>query len=198
VSFISLKSAKLGLRGCPDMGGIVLIENLKRLIIEIRDENVLLDADVAVIYGVETKRIKEAVKNNPEKFPREYMFELTGVEFEDLRSKLSTTKFAKTRVPPKAFTEKGLYMMATILRSKQAIEATFAIIETFSKIRELSRGIKELSTVQNKAEQKSLMKKSGELIAEVFADDLRTTDTETSIELNFAVLKFKHTMKKKK
>lgn len=179
------------------MSGIVKIENLKNLIFEIRGEKVLIDADVAVIYGVETKRINEAVKNNPDKFPQDYMVELSGVEFADLRSKFSTAKFAKTRVSPKAFTEKGLYMLATILRSKQAIEATFAIIETFSKIRELSRGIKELSVVQDKVEQKSLMQKSGELIAEIFDDDFQTSDTETSIELNFAVLKFKHTIKKK-
>ena len=115
------------------MSDIVKIENLKKLIIEIRNEKVLLDADVAVIYGVETKRINEAVKNNPDKFPQDYMFELSGVEFADLRSKISTTKFAKTRVAPKAFTEKGLYMMATILRSKQAIEATFAIIRDILK-----------------------------------------------------------------
>lgn len=87
--------------------------------------------------------------------------------------------------------------MATIPRSKQAIEATFVITETFSKIRELSRSIKELSVVQDKAEQKSLMQKSGELIAEVFDDDLQTSDSKTSIELNFAVLKFKHMVKKK-
>ena len=179
------------------MSGIVKIENLKSLIIEIRDEKILLDADVAVIYGVETKRVNEAVKNNPEKFPQDYMFELSEVEFADLRSKISTAKFTKTRVPPKAFTEKGLYMMATILRSKQAIDATFAIIETFSKIRELSRSIKELSAIQDKAEQKSLMQKSGELIAEIFDEDLQTSDAVTSIELNFAVLKFKHTIKKK-
>ena len=179
------------------MSGIVKIEHLKKLIIEIRDEKVLLDADVAIIYGVETKRINEAVKNNPDKFPQGYMLELSGAEFADLRSKFSTAKFAKTRVAPKAFTEKGLYMMATILRSKQAIEATFAIIEAFSKIRELSRSIKELSGVQDKADQKLLMQKSGELIVEIFDDDLQTSDTETSIELNFAVLKFKHTIKKK-
>lgn len=179
------------------MSGIVKMEDLKNLVIEIRDEKVLLDADVAMIYGVETKRINEAVKNNPDKFPQEYMFELSGAEFADLRSKISTAKFAMTRVAPKAFTEKGLYMMSTILRSKQAIEATFSIIETFSKIRELSRGIKDLSTVQDKAEQKSLMQKSGELIADIFDDDLQSSDTETSIELNFAVLKFKHTIKKK-
>jgi len=88
-------------------------------------------------------------------------------------------------------------MLATILKSRQAIQATISIIETFSKIRELSRGIKALSVVQDKAEQKSLMQKSGELITEIFDEDLQTSDTETSIELNFAVLKFKHTIKKK-
>lgn len=180
------------------MTEILKIENLKELIIEIREQSVLLDRSVAEIYGVETKRINEAVKNNPDKFPQDYMFELNELEFEDLRSKISSAKFAKTRVSPKAFTEKGLYMIATILRSKQAVDATFAIIETFSKIRELSRSIKELSLAKDKAAQKSLMQKSGELIADIFDDDLQTSDTETSIELNFAVLKFKHTIKKKK
>ena len=180
------------------MSEIIKIENLKELIVEIRETSVLLDSDVAQIYGVETKRINEAVKNNPDKFPQDYMFELSELEFTDLRSKISSAKFAKTRVSPKAFTEKGLYMIATILRSKQAVDATFAIIETFSKIRELSRSIKELSLAKDKAEQKSLMQKSGELIADIFDDDLQTSDTETSIELNFAVLKFRHTIKKKK
>ncbi|HEY4696978.1 MAG TPA: ORF6N domain-containing protein [Gallionella sp.] len=180
------------------MSDIVKIENLKKLIIEIKGQSVLLDSDVAKIYGVETKRINEAVKNNPDKFPQDYMLELSEAEFSDLRSKFSTAKFAKTRVLPGAFTEKGLYMLATILRSKQAVEATFAIIETFSKIRELSRSIKELSVIQDKAQQKSLMQKSGELIAEILDDDLQTSDAETSIELNFAVLKFKHTVKKKR
>jgi hypothetical protein len=179
------------------MSDLIKIENLIELIIEIRDEKVLLDSDLAKIYGVETKRINEAVKNNPDKFPQDYMFELNESEFADLRSKFSTTKFAKTRVLPKAFSEKGLYMVATILRSQQAIDATFAIIETFSKQRELSRSIKQLSATQNKAEQKSLMQKSGELIADIFDEDLQTSDTETSIELNFALLKFKHTIKKK-
>ncbi len=180
------------------MSGLIKIENLKELIIEIRDEKVLIDSDLAQIYGVETKRINEAVKNNPDKFPQDYMFQLNESEFADLQSKFSTTKFAKTRVLPKAFTEKGLYMVATILRSQQAIDATFAIIETFSKQRELSRSIKQLSATQNKSEQKSLMQKSGELLADIFNEDLQTSDTETSIELNFALLKFKHTIKKKK
>jgi hypothetical protein len=89
-------------------------------------------------------------------------------------------------------------MLATILKSPQAVQATLAIIETFSKIRELSRNITILSNIEDKTEQQNLMQKSGELIASIFDDDLQTTDTETSIELNFAVLKFKHTIKKKK
>ena len=180
------------------MSTVAKFENLKDLIVQLRGQSVLLDSDVAAIYKVETKRVNEAVKNNPDKFPHDYMFEITEKEFSDLRSKLSTTKFTKTRSLPKAFTEKGLYMIATILKSKQATEATFAIIETFSKIRQLTRNIQELSMVQDKADQKALMQKSGEMIAEILDDDLQTTDTETSIELNFAVLKFKHTIKKKK
>jgi len=180
------------------MNAVAKFENLSDLIVELRGESILLDSDVAELYRVETKRINEAVKNNPDKFPHDYMFEISKEEFADLRSKFSTTKFAKTRSLPKAFTEKGLYMIATILKSKRATEATFAIIETYSKIRQLSRSVKELSTVKNKADQKSLMQRSGELITGIFDDDLQTSDTETSIELNFAVLKFKHTIKKKK
>ncbi len=175
---------------------IVKIENLKEQVIEIRGQSILLDSDVAELYGVETKRINEAVKNNLDKFPEDYMFELQKEELDFLRTKFSSAKLSKTRVMPKAFTEKGLYMIATILKSRQATEATFAIIGTFSKIRELSRNIKTLSIVQDKADQKSLMQKSGELITEIFDDDLQTSDTETSIELNFVVLKFKHAIKK--
>ena len=178
--------------------GIVKIENLKELIIEIRGQSVLLDSDVAQIYGVETRDINKAVTNNPEKFPVGYIIELTKSEKIELVEKFHRfDKLKHSTVNPKAFAEKGLYMLATILKSAQAIQATLSIIETFSKIRELSRSIKTLSTVQDKAEQKSLMQKSGELITEIFDDALQTSDTETTIELNFAVLKFKHTIKKK-
>ena len=176
---------------------IIKIEDLQELVIEIRGQSILLDSDVAELYGVETKRINEAVKNNLDKFPEDYMFELQQGELDLLRSKFSSAKLSKTRVMPKAFTEKGLYMIATILKSRQATAATFAIIEAFSKIRELSRNIKTLSIIQDKADQKSLMQKSGELITEIFDEDLQIKDTETSVELNFAVLKFKHTVKKK-
>ena len=86
------------------MSDIVKIENLHDMILEIRGHRVLLDRDLATIYGVETKRINEAVRNNPDKFPAGYLFELSEGEFADLRSKFSTANLAKTRVVPKAFT----------------------------------------------------------------------------------------------
>jgi hypothetical protein len=180
------------------MSDPIKFENLNELIIEIRNEKVLLDADVAVIYGVETKRINEAVKNNPDRFPSGYVIELNNDDKNELVENFDRfNRLKHSSTTPRAFTEKGLYMLATILKSQQALQATLSIIETFSKIRELSRSIKELSTIQDKVEQKSLMQKSGELIAEIFDEDLQTSGTETSIELNFAVLKFKHTIKKK-
>jgi len=180
------------------MMGIVKIENLKELIIEMRGQSVLLDADVAAIYGVGTRDINKAVANNPDKFPAGYIIELTKSEKTRLVENFHRfDKLKHSTVNPKAFSEKALYMLATILKSPQATQATIAIIETFSKIRELSRNIKTLVMTQDKAGQKSLMQKSGELITDVFDEDLQIKDTETSVELNFAVLKFKHTVKKK-
>ena len=89
-------------------------------------------------------------------------------------------------------------MLATILKGDLALQTTLAIIDTFYKIRHLSRNMKQLTKVQSEPEHKSLMQKSGEIIAEILDDDLETTDTETTVELNFALLKFKHTIKKKK
>ncbi len=175
---------------------VVRVEDIQDVLVELRDQSVIIDCDVAKIYGVETKDVNKAVANNPDKFPAGYVFKATTEEFEDLRRKFSAAKFSKTRVVPKAFTEKGLYMLATILKSKQATMTTLVIIETFSKIRELSRTVKALSVVKDDSEQKGLMQRSGELIAQVLDDELETNGVETTIELNFAVLKFKHTIKK--
>ena len=99
----------------------ILHSLVKSYIVEIRQHLFIVDADVAALYGVETKRVNEAVKNNPDKFPEDYMFVLTSDESKDLRSKFSTTNLsAKSRSLPKAFTEKGLYMLATILKSQRA------------------------------------------------------------------------------
>ena len=148
--------------------GIISNADVQSRIIYVRDFPVIVDADVAEIYGVETKRINEAVRNNPDKFPEDYMFELTLDERNDLRSKISSTKLSsKSRALPKAFTEKGLYMLATILKSKQATAATFAIIETFAKVRYLKRELKELHQEPNKREQMKKMHSFGEVLSDI-------------------------------
>ena len=166
-------------------------------IIIVRDMPVIVDADVAEIYGVETKRVNEAVRNNPDRFPEDYMFVLSSDEFTDLRSKISTTKIStKSRALPKAFTEKGLYMLATILKSKQATAATFAIIETFAKVHYLKRELKELHQEADKRKQMSKMQNFGEVLSDIIMPDLETVETESSLELNFFIGKIKHTVRR--
>jgi hypothetical protein len=99
---------------------------------------------------------------------------------------------------PKAFTERGIYMLATILTSDQAIDTTLVIVDTFAKFHELQRTIGEMAKNPDEFQQKSLMQKSGEIVDDLFGDSFATNETETEIELNFAVLKLKHTIKRKK
>lgn len=200
-------------------GNIITFEEVQSKLVQIRGQKVLLDYAVAELYGVETKRINEAVRNNPEKFPEGYVLELNNDESSVLRTNLMTknipdnqeSAFLKSKISTletgrgkyskynyKAFTERGLYMLATILKSKQAVTTTIAIIEAFAKLRELSRTIGEMTSNPDEYQQKSLMQKSGEIIDDLFGDSLTTNETETEIELNFAVLKLKHTIKRKK
>lgn len=172
---------------------------VRNKIICIRQAEVISDADVAELYGVETKRVNEAVKNNPDKFPEDYMFTLTSEEVEDLRSKFSSTKIStKSRVKPRVFTEKGLYMLATILKSKTAQNVTFAIIETFTKVRYLKREIVDLHNETDKKKQTSRLERFGEVISDIVMPDLETDETESSLELNFIIGKIKHTVKRSK
>ncbi|MBQ4387236.1 MAG: ORF6N domain-containing protein [Prevotella sp.] len=177
----------------------ILYSQVQSHIIEIRHTPVIVDADVAALYGVETKRVNEAVRNNPDKFPEDYMFVLTADELQDLRSKNSSTKVsAKSRSLPKAFTEKGLYMLATILKSQRATEVTFAIIETFAKVRNLKRELKELHKETDASKQKVKMQHFGEVLSDIVMPDLETSETESTLELNFFIGKIKHTVKRVK
>ena len=174
------------------MNDVIKYEQVKDRIITLRGVPVLLDADVATLYGVETKRVNEAVKNNPDKFPDGYLFRLDNQEFADLRSKFSTSSWGGTRVLPTAFTERGLYMLATILKSKRATQTTIAIIETFVQLREVARTMQEVATTEDEKTKKSLMQRSGELIGDILGSQFETTGTETDIELDFAVVKIRH------
>ena len=176
------------------------LERIKGKIITVQGQQVILDNEVAELYGVETKRINEAVKNNPDKFPDGYILYLSEDETNSLRSKFSTLKNLGRgehfKYPPKAFSERGLYMLATILKSPIASKTTIDIIETFAKVKELSHNIAEISKQPNEQEQKKMLQRSGEIISDIIGSDLDTTDTETTIELNLAVLSVKHTVKR--
>lgn len=179
------------------MSEIVKFSEVEDKIIKLRDQNVILDSDVAVLYGVETRDINKSVTNNPNKFPDGYILTTTKEELDDLRCKVSTTNLSKTRTLPKAFTEKGLYMLATILKSEQATQTTIAIVETFSQIRDLQRTVAQLSKNPEEDIQKRLMQKSGDIMADLLGSELQTTDTETTFKLNLAVLSFEHKIKRK-
>ena len=175
------------------------MDNVRNNIVLMRDIPVITDADVASLYGVETKRVNEAVRNNPEKFPADYMFVLTKEETDILRSKISTTKLSsKSRSLPKVFTEKGLYMLATILKSSTAVDVTFAIIETFAQVRNLKRELVALHREINPKEQTSKMQHFGRMLSDIIMPDLETSETESTLELNFFIGKIKHTVKRVK
>lgn len=195
---------------------IIRFEQINDKIIAIRNNQVILDSDVAELYGVATKEVNQAVKNNPEKFPKGYVITpstsewqklkigllnsnyLTDTVSNDLRSKILTAKFSKMRVSPKAFTEKGLYMLATVLKGSQAIQTTLAIIEAFAKLRELTRNLQSIHETPGSGEQRNLLQQSGKLFTELLSGDPESCDTETTLELNLALLKLKRTVKKKR
>ena len=179
------------------MSNIVKFNDVIDKIITIREQKVLLDSDVAELYGVETKRINEAVSNNPDRFPTGYIIELHSEEWKILKSKFSTSRWGGKNKLPKAFTRKGCYMLATILKGEKATETTIDIIEAFDKLSELQETIAELSNSPDEFQQKSLMQKGGEIFSGLLGDNLKVSEEETSIEVNFAVLKFKHTVKRK-
>ena len=181
------------------MDNIISYKQIEEKVMVLRGQSVILDSNVAELYDVETKRINEAVSNNPDKFPEGYIISLTSDEWGNLKSKISTSSWGGKHKLPKAFTEKGLYMLATILKSPTATRTTIAIVETFAKIRELSRSINELSEATGKEQQKTLMQRSGEILAEVLDDDaLEIFGDETTVEINLAFIKIKHTAKRRK
>jgi hypothetical protein len=103
----------------------------------VRNKKIMLDRDLAELYDVETKVLNQAVRRNIERFPEEFMFQLTTEEFEILKSQIVTSSWGGTRYLPMAFTEYGVAMLSSVLRSKRAIEVNIQIMLIFSKIREM-------------------------------------------------------------
>ena len=173
------------------------INAVKSRILEVRGQQVLLDRDVAALYGVETRVVNQAVKNNPEKFPAGYVVVLSSDEFATLRSKFLTANVSsKSRALPKVFTERGLYMLATILKGEQAVRATLAIIETYAEVRAMKRELLALHTEKDAQKRNSMMRHFGEMLTDIVMPDLMTAETESSMEINFLVGKLKHTVRR--
>lgn len=135
------------------------LQTIQSRIYEVRGQKVMLDFDLAELYEVETKRLNEAVKRNMERFPERFMFRLDQKEWEDMRSQYATASDQSKRnigITPFAFTEHGVTMLSSVLRSKKAIQTNIAIVEAFIALkqfalnyRELSEKIKELESKYN-------------------------------------------------
>ena len=110
----------------------------------IRGEKIMLDKDLAEMYGVETKRLKESVRRNIERFPKDFMFQLKDKEWVNLRSQIATSSWGGVRYTPMAFTEQGVAMLSSILNSKTAIEVNIRIIRVFTKMREYTLTNKDI------------------------------------------------------
>ena len=177
-------------------------KEIRQKLITVRGQLALVDRDVAALYGVETKALNQAVKRNAERFPQGYVFQLDDREFVNWKSQIVTSNLSEAdkaaikmgiRRAPYAFTEKGLYMLATVLKSAQAVRTTLAIIETYAQVRAMVRDMEALQTLKDgSVEQAAKLTQAGHKLASLIGDNLSTDSTKTTIELNLAVLKITH------
>lgn len=130
--------------------------NFSSIIYEIRGKKVMLDSDLAKLYGVETKRLKEQVRRNIDRFPGDFMFMLNNEEINNLRSQFATSSWGGSRYGPMAFTEQGVAMLSSILNSKRAIAVNIQIIRVFVKMRMLIDTQKEVLRKLEALEKKDL------------------------------------------
>ena len=162
----------------------------------LRGQMVILDKDVALLYQVQTKHVNQAVRNNPEKFPEGYVFELNEQEMDQVKNFDQTSP--KSHYAAKAFTEKGLYMLATILKGAEATNTTIQIIETYAKMKEAGRTLRQMIDEEKEDDKRLLGKRTGELITGMLSDELEMTEEEYTIEINLMAFKLSRTVKRAK
>jgi hypothetical protein len=133
---------------------IIPKERIEQSIYFIRGDKVMLDADLAGLYDVETRVLVQAVKRNLERFPPDFMFQLTKEEFENLRSQIVTSSWGGRRYLPYAFTEQGLAMLSSVLRSEKAVMVNIEIMRTFVRLRRLLASNEELKRRLDSIEKK--------------------------------------------
>ena len=166
------------------MNGIIPIENITGLIYLIRGKKVMLDQNLAVLYGVETKRLKEQVRRNIERFPEDFMFELSKKEYENLRSQFATSSWGGTRYAPMAFTEHGVLMISSVLKSDKAIQVNIQIMRAFTKLRHLI-----LDNVELRREIENLRADTDGKFRIIFEtlDQLLTVESKPKKKIGFTV-----------
>ncbi len=136
---------------------IVPVETIERWIVLLRGQKVLLDADLAELYGVTTKALNQAVKRNRSRFPKDFMFRLTQTEAKELNRSQTVTgsqKHRDPRYPPFAFTEQGVAMLSSVLRSERAVQVNIIIMRTFVRLREILATHKDLARKIDELEKK--------------------------------------------
>ncbi|MBI5006102.1 MAG: ORF6N domain-containing protein [Nitrosomonadales bacterium] len=137
-----------------DKKSLVTTENIESKILLIRGQKAMLDADLAELYGVETKTLNRAIKRNIERFPTDFMFQLTTDEFTNLKYQFGTSSWGGRRTVPFAFTEHGAIMAASVLNSQRAIEISVHVVRAFVHLRDLVSNNKELSVKLDQLERK--------------------------------------------
>jgi hypothetical protein len=136
------------------MNSIIPAATIEKRILAIRGQKVMLDADLADLYNVETKVLIQAVKRNLDRFPSDFMFQLTEEESKILRSQFVTSSWGGRRYPPYAFSEQGVAMLSSVLRSKRAITVNIEIMRAFVRLREIISSHKMLTKRLEQLEQK--------------------------------------------
>ncbi|MFC2131330.1 ORF6N domain-containing protein [Bacteroidota bacterium] len=156
-------------------------ESIAGKILLLRSERIMLDSDLAEIYNVETKMLNRAVKRNLKRFPADFMFQLTDKEWKNLKYQIGTSSWGGRRTPPYAFTEHGAIMLATVLNSKRAIEASIFVVRAFVKLREFVLMSKEIARKLEKFEAKTNKKLSDhDKMFQVVFDTLKKVIKEES------------------
>lgn len=184
---------------------IITYDQVKSKIIKLRNQKVILDYNVAELYGVQTREVNQAIKRNPDKFPSGYLIYLDSDDWDSLKSQnailfdgaesglytdsssisqivISTEKGGRIRSPI-AFTERGLYMLATILKSSKAIETSIAIIDTFAQVRDLANSIQKISKTSDNIQKIKLLDGCANIVTELLDNELIISQQETNVKI---------------
>ncbi|MCK4830362.1 ORF6N domain-containing protein [bacterium] len=136
------------------MKSILPAERIERIIYLIRRQKVMLDSDLAELYDVPTHRLNEQVKRNKDRFPNDFMFQLSEEEWNNLRSQIASSKRGGRRYMPYVFTEQGVAMLSSVLNSKRAVQVNIEIMRTFVRLRQMLLSNKDLSRRLDELEKK--------------------------------------------